>query len=102
MTLITHNLQGGELKPISCAQMQDLFCNVLINLRFIHSMQEGEHTNVFCARGDVCVVCEWGGTLPKILHTPQQMCSCAPAHTHSLVLNACFSACISVLAPEIL
>ncbi len=25
MTLITHNLQGGELKPISCAPMQDLF-----------------------------------------------------------------------------
>ncbi len=83
MTLITHNLQGEELKPISCAQMQDLFCDLLINLRFIHSTPEGEHMHVFCARGNVCVVCVCvcvggGGVcclLSRILHTRQQMCS---------------------------
>ncbi len=72
MTLIMHNLQDRELEPISCAQMQDLFCDLLNNLRYIHSTSKGEHMHVTYARGGVCV--------PKILHTPQQMCSCAPVH----------------------
>ncbi len=77
MTLIMHNLQSRELKPISCAQMQDLFCGLLINLRFMHSMPEEEHMYVNCARV--------GGALPKILHTPQQMCNCAPGWNGELV-----------------
>ncbi len=64
-----HNLQGGELKQISCAQMQDIFRDLLTHLRFIHSTPEGEHMHVTCARF---------GVATKILHTPQQMCSCAP------------------------
>ncbi len=56
------------------------FCNLLIHLRFIHSTPEGEHLTGACRC--VCVCGGGGGALPKILHTPQQMCSCAPArHT---------------------
>ncbi len=56
-------------------------------------MPEVEHSYVTYARNLymwVCVgVCGvWGrgggggGALPKIVHTPQQMCSCAPDCTH--------------------
>ncbi len=74
-----HHLQGRKLNTISCAQMQDFIFDLLINLRFIHSTPDGEHTRITYARNlctcvCVCVcVCVLGGVSRKLVREHQMV-----------------------------